>query len=194
MLSEYAVMYIWTTTLLLYMKGYIPVVIPTKKYIKAYIENELGKSPIMLKGNPITNKLYDLLEHNLNERKYETNARYNDSIKLYIPMRLYRVRGCRLNHTNIKSFNQFIEETIKDKMRFLLDFSIEIFPSFMQHLPEVRRKLGIDIEAWDDDSIRKDYYRYRKEKGLPPLYAKNNTFNKTLSRNVPSKQFYKSPC
>ena len=39
-----------------------------------------------------------------------------------------------------------------------------------------------DIEAWDSDSMKKDYYRYRLSKGKPLLY------NKIITRSVPSEK------
>ena len=73
-----------------------------------------------------------------------------------------------------------MESYIKDQFYFLMDFYIEIFPSFEENLPQVRKLIGIDDEYWSDESMRKDYYRYRKESGKPLLYKKN------IPRTVPS--------
>ena len=163
------------------MKGYIPVQIPTKSYIKAYVISKLGIMPLMELDNTIGHKLYDVLQHNTNERKSEfSSQRYNAQLRIYIPRRTFLHRGAYLNESNIKNFNIFIELELKTRFRELMNDYIEILPSFEANLPQVREKLGIDIEAWSDDSMRKDYYRYRKASGKPLIY------NKTFARTVPS--------
>lgn len=163
------------------MKGFIAVEIPTKTYIKAYIHSTLGEKPIIEPRHNIGNKVYDLLQHSTNERKSEyKNTRYKTTIRVYINKRLFRVRGANLNETNIKQFNSFVEGELKSRFYFLMDFYIEINPNYEAHINMVRKSLGIDIESWDDDSMRKDYYRYRLRTKKPLLY------NKTSSRLVPS--------
>jgi hypothetical protein len=147
------------------LKGYIPIEIPTKKYIKAYVKAQLGEHPMMSTTDNIGSKFYDLLEHETNERRTEfAYARYNAKMKLYVSYHTFYVRGAFLNETNIKSFNIYIEREIKKRFRHY------IHPNFSSNLPAVRRHLGIDIEAWDDDSMKKDYYRYRKKNNRPMLY------------------------
>lgn len=72
------------------------------------------------------------------------------------------------------------------KQRFyeLMDDRIEIFPNFLANLPDIRRKLGIDIDAWEDQSMQKDYYRYRKKTGKPALY------NSSGERDTNTGRFY----
>ena len=151
------------------LTGYIPIEIPTKKYIKAYVISQLGEKPVINVSTNIGSKFYDLLSHETNEDKNRF-AEYNDSLKLYVNYHIFYHRGAFLNETNIKGFNSFVEAEIKNKFRHCMDFYLSIFPNFMANLPAVRKQLGIDIEAWDDDSMKKDYYRYRKRNNLPLLY------------------------
>lgn len=156
------------------MKGYIPIDIPTKKYVKAYLLSRFSGKVIMSPDNKFGNKLYDVLQHSTNEYKTDfSNVRYNDKLRIYISMHTFKKRGCHLNETNIKNFNSFVEDDLKDKFYFLMDFYIEILPVYSAHVDDVRKKLGIDIEAWSDDSMKKDYYRYRKSMGFALLYDKN---------------------
>lgn len=169
------------------MQGYISVDIPTKKYIKAYLMHRFNNKVIMRPDNKFGSKLYDLLEHKKNERKTEfANVRYNDKLRIYISMHIFKTRGFNLNETNIKNFNSFVEDDLKDKFYFLMDTYIEILPVYSAHVDEVRKKIGIDIEHWSDDSMKKDYYRYRKAMRLPMLYEKKSQFEKIHSRTVPS--------
>ncbi|HYC27874.1 MAG TPA: hypothetical protein VEB42_03645 [Chitinophagaceae bacterium] len=164
------------------MKGYIPVEIPTKRYIKAYLCANLGEKPIMTSDHKIGNKFYDLLHNKRNERKSEfSNKRYNAKVRLFVNYHTFTHRGANLHETNIKNFNLFVEKEVKEKFYDLMDFYIEVLPSFEANLPLVRKKLGIILDDdWSDDSMKKDYYRHRLEKGLPLLY------NKTSARTVPS--------
>ncbi len=153
--------------------GYVPVEIPTKKYIAAYIRHVLGNRPVMRKDTTIGSKLFDLLQHSADERKLQFSTRYNAKIKIYIPYRTFCHRGCFMNSTNTMNFNLYVEAEIKDKYRTLMNLFVESLPSFEANLPQVRKAIGICEEAWDYESIKKDYYRYRKRNGLPPLYYKN---------------------
>lgn len=165
------------------MKGYIEVAIPVKPYIKAFITNELGTEEIKLNRGQhfIHNKLYDLLQHEMNNKKSEAPCNYGAKLHLFISIDTFKRRGYCLNHSNIKSFNKFMAGIVKYRLYQLLDDFIEVLPSIEAHLPEVRRRLGIDVEAWSDDSLRKDYYRYRVDNNKPILY-------KSFGRNVPSEK------
>ena len=156
------------------MKGYVSVNIPVKKYVKAYLIHKFGKDIVMNFGsNNIANKLYDILEHKTNEWKKDYNETpYCDVVKVYIPKSVFNHRGANLNETNIKSFNKFVELEVKDKFYFMMDFFCKILPSYEAHIDLVRRELGIDEDVWSYDSMKKDYYRYRKKKNLPKFYKK----------------------
>lgn len=149
------------------MQGFIPVDIPTKPYIKAYVINKLGSCPCMNKNyETITAKFYDVINHSTNERgKRFRGKMYNTSLRVYIPVNIFKKYGTNLNETNVKSFNRFIEKEIKYFYYQMMDDLLEHLPSFKNNLPEVRRKLGIDSEAWSEDSMKKEYYRKRKRLG-----------------------------
>lgn len=158
------------------MKGYIPIEIPTKKYIKAYLQSQFGEKPLMNTESHIGSKFYDLLVHKTNEDKNRfSNVRYNARVRLYVSYHTFYQRGAHLNETNIKNFNLFVEEEIKDRYRMYMDFFISMFPSFEANLPAVRKHIGIDLDAWDSDSIKKDYYRYRQRTGKELFYRTNRS-------------------
>lgn len=164
------------------MKGYVCVEIPVKSYTKAYINHLLGDTIKLSPGdNVICNKLYDLLEHPKNHQRTKAKCRYNSKVKVYIGFETFKRKGCNLNHTNIRSFNRFVEKLLKYHFYMIMDTLCEIHPSFEGNLPAARRKLGIDLEAWPDDSMKKDYYRYRVKKNIPLFY-------KTFGVNVPSER------
>jgi hypothetical protein len=152
------------------MARFVSIDIPTKPYIKAYIINKLGEWPIMhtdTKGDPISRKLYDLLEHSTNEyRKVYAHILYTTVIRIRLPLHTFRQRGHCLNETNIKNFNLFVEDLVKHNFYILMDDYMDVLPSFVNNLPTVRKKLGItDADIWSDESMQKDYYRYRKKSG-----------------------------
>lgn len=147
----------------------MPIEIPTKRYIKAYLRSQLGEKPVMNTTTAIGSKFYDLLQHETNEDKNRF-AEYNTHMKIYVSYHIFYHRGAFLNETNIKGFNSFVEAEIKRRFRDQMDFYLSIFPNFMANLPAVRKHLGIDVGSWDDDSMKKDYYRYRKRNGKPLLY------------------------
>jgi hypothetical protein len=153
------------------LKGYIPIEIPTKRYIKAYIISRMGSRPLMDKNSNFGNKLHDLLQHQTGPVQTQlSKIRYNARLKMYINYHTFYHRGAFLNERNIKHFNLYVERQIKSDFRMYMDFYISMVPSFEDNLERVRTRIGIDIEEWSDDSMKKDYYRYRKSVGLPLLY------------------------
>lgn len=156
------------------MKGYIPIEIPTKRYIKAFILSQLGDKPVIDRYSVIGEKLSDLLSYKTNSERTKFSSKLNVHVRVYISYRLFKNRGCRLNETNLMYFNSFMEDYIKELFYFYMDFFIEILPSFKTNLPTVRKLLGIDDTDWDDDAMQKDYYRYRKRKNKVLLYKKKN--------------------
>lgn len=154
------------------MNKYISVIIPTKRYIREFLISEYGEKIILPKRSLFGNKLYDLLSRSIdeNERKIDTN--FNCEMKIYVSLSTFYHRGILLSNRSIKDFNNLIESEIKNRFRTYMDFLIQIDPSFVKNLPVVREKLRLDLEAWDFESIKKDYYRYRKRIGKPLLYKK----------------------
>ena len=157
------------------MKGYIPIEIPTKKYIRAFIIAQLGEKPLMSTDHVVGNKLFDVLQRSTNEKKKDFSTKhYNSTIRVYISMHTFQHRGANLNETNVKRFNQFLQHLIKDRLRFLLDVYVPEQKGFEKALIKVRAVMNIGDEDWDSDSIKKDYYRYRLKKSLPLLYQKKS--------------------
>lgn len=153
------------------MRGYICIEIPVKPYIKAYITKELGDIVKLQRDNSfICDKLYDLLEHTVNHQRTIARCEYKEKVKVFVPLETFKRRGQHLNNCNVRSFNRFLEKLIKKRFYEIMDDLVDILPSFQNNLPEARRRLGIDLEAWSDDSMQKDYYRYRKEAGKQMLY------------------------
>lgn len=143
--------------------------------MKAYVIAQLGERPVISTDHHIGSKLYDILNHSTNERRTEfATVRYNARIKFYVNFHTFYHRGANLNETNIKNFNLYLEAELKNRYRMYMDFYIDILPSFEGNLPQVRRHIGIDLESWQDDSIKKDYYRYRKKMGKSLLYKTNS--------------------
>lgn len=147
------------------MKGYFPVDIPTKKYIRAYIYKELSKKPLLTKETLIGNKLFDLLQHRTNERgKTELSKHYDCYVRVYVTTYTFNRRGINLNHTNLKNFNLFLQHLVKMQVRFMLDLFMKETGSITKSLEKVREEMEIDIDDWDCDSVKKDYYRWRHKK------------------------------
>ena len=153
------------------MRGHISIEIPVKGYIRAFMISELGEVVKLSRGTHwINEKLYDLLEHKVNHQRTISKCNYDQKIRIFISMETFKRRGQYLNNCNIRSFNRFMEKMVKYRFYMIMDDLVDILPSFQNNLPEARRRLGIDIEGWSDESMQKDYYRHRKEVNKPMLY------------------------
>lgn len=162
------------------MKNFVAVDIPTRPYIKAYVMFKLGPYPKMEENasESIGSKLYDLLKHSTNERASQyKKSTYKTTFRIYIPQMVFIKKGNNLNQTNIRGFNRFIEMEAKERFCQIMDDLTEVFPSFKNNLPEVRRKMGISNKYWPDASLRKIYYRRNKK--IDALKAKNKLLLQT---------------
>lgn len=158
------------------MKGYVPVNIPVKRYVKAYIEHNLAMPVKMDRKcrHSIVEKLYDYMEKDAEPPSDTTLAEYPCTITVHITFDQFNRRGATVNNINIKNFNSFCETFVKENFRILMIDAWKVIPGFDCHLPALREALGITIEDWPDDSIKKDFYRYRKRMGLTILKRTQN--------------------
>lgn len=154
-------------------KRFVPVKIRTKSYIKAYLISRFGHKPVMSQASHIGSKFYDLLSHRENDfEKILSSVLYNEEIKLFVSHYTFYTRGGFISNKKIKAFNLFMELEIKRSLRFYLDFYLSLTNSFEKSLPYAMERLGIEPEDWNEDSIKKDYYRYRIKAGSPMIYKK----------------------
>lgn len=151
----------------------VSIELQTKSYIKAYLLAQLGQKPLMNTRTNIGCRFQSLLQRQGRQHQvFITAKNYNTTIKVFISKHVYHSRGCYLNEEDVRAFNAFVEQEVKNTFRVYMDLFVMIQPSFEKNLPKVRKLIGIDADQWADDSIRKDYYRYRLEAGLPLLYKK----------------------
>lgn len=161
----------------------IPLELPTKKYIKAYLISQFGEKPLLNTRTSFGSLLYDLLSHKPEESFREPkNYGFDTMMKIYINSNVYYHRGAFISLESIKKINEFIQADIKNRFHFYMDFYIETLPSFEANLPSVRERIGIGIDAWDSDSMKKDYYRYRMRTGRPLLYKKSKPFKLHITK------------
>ncbi|HRH59779.1 MAG TPA: hypothetical protein PL045_04370 [Chitinophagaceae bacterium] len=155
--------------------GYYGIDIPTRPYIRAFIHSRMGPQPIMngLDDYGIGRYFLLLLKNKKNyDKKKFAKKGYTDTMRIYINMYTFNKRGCNLHETNIRDFNLFVRDKVKSRLYELMDDYIEICNSFNVALSFTRRKLEISDDDWDDDSIRRDYHRYRVRNNLPLIYNK----------------------
>ena len=147
--------------------GLIPVDIPTKHYLKAYVQSKLGQKPIMTSTHHIGSKLIDLLARHENPRRTEyTNSAYPVKMRVYITRDAYNTRGGFLNETNIIGFNNYIQSYFKEYMRDMLDIYLELTQSLEASIELMRDRVGIPEDQFPYELVKKDYYRHRKKKGI----------------------------
>lgn len=170
------------------MKGYVPVEIPVKRYVKAFIERN-HSSPIMFdrrNKSAIIEKIFDYLERDqaieiIPKHLWE----YKYTIKVYLTNDQFHRRGAWLNSSNIRNFNSFAETLIKERFRLLMDEAWKVSPGFDCHLPSILRALNLTSEDWDYEAIKKDYYRYRLRNDMPILQKTRGLSGKISALHLP---------
>jgi len=147
--------------------GLIPVDLPTKPYLKAYIQTKLGDKPVMTSTSHIGSKLIDLLQrHENNNRTDYRFTAYPVKMRVYITKHAYNARGGFLNETNIIAFNNYVQCYFKDYIRDMLDVYLEVTNNLEASIELMRDRIGISERDFPYELVKKDYYRYRKTKGI----------------------------
>ena len=168
------------------LRGYMSVQIPVKPYVKAYIEHQFKHQKIVLnrtKKHPVTEQLLIMLQRPENQvdERHEKRFSFRHQkafIKIYISVEMYKRRGHHLTARNIMLFNSLMETHIKHQFYFLCHRAWKEQASFKAIIDGVRTELGIDDEAWDYDTMKRTFLRWRKNNGHEILKRGNPKYQK----------------
>lgn len=149
------------------MKGY-PITIPTKPYIRHYIEHHYGKMPFLTRDDIFGSKILDLLERPLHQRD-KTVGGFPDNLVIVLPVFYMRAHGHDLTLTGIRWFNRFAEMVIKREMHNMLNMLTGAGMKQNEAILRVQDHFGFTEDVFSFESILKSYQRYRVKAGMPYL-------------------------
>lgn len=156
------------------MNGFIPVEIPTKPYIRQHLINRMGTTLKVKSDSLIGHFLLHLMQRSVDDEATDFAAiGYTTTMKLYIPGSVFKNWGANLSKTNIKHFNLFVQNLVKEEMRFYLNFYIENNHGLDESIEMVQAKMELPDDVMSYDAIKKDFYRWRQRMGKPMLKGKN---------------------
>jgi len=142
--------------------------IPVKPYVRKHLENKFG-NPVMLRQDSAIGKyFYQLLEDPSRGRDRQYSE-YTDLVTIRIPEKVFLHRGCMLTDTNITNFNSFVEDQLKQHLRLMIDILLEFNEvEIKEAILIVYHKFNLDETVLPYETIKKDYYRYRKRSKAAP--------------------------
>lgn len=149
------------------MEGF-PVVIPTKKYIRAYIEACYGERPSVDREDIVGSKILDLLAKPSKYYDWECTD-YETDIKIFLPIKAMREHGVGLTKTSTRYFNSFMTDVIKKELCTYLDIMTSQRVKLKHAIEEYQNHFSFTEDNFSSDTIKKIYDRYRKRNNLPYL-------------------------
>jgi hypothetical protein len=152
------------------MQGYIGIDLPTKRYIAAYIKCCLGEQPVISKQHVIGKQLLTMLQRTQNTDKCKyTNKHYNTTLRIHLDIWSFRTYGHNLHETNVKNFNLFVEDLMKEKLYLLLTMYLKLGHKLGESVDLARQDMGLTMEDWPDDGVLRAYHRWRQRNNMMML-------------------------
>lgn len=142
--------------------------IPVKPYIKQYLEYNFGRPAHLTREKSIGKYLFELLERERRDRDKEYKG-YTAVVTVRISEDIHIRHGSFLTKTNIINFNSFLEDHIKALMCIHVDAVIEGMTArdkkvkISEAIEMFQEKFGFTEQTFGFETIKKAYYRYRKE-------------------------------
>ena len=144
------------------------VQIPTKKYVKKFIEMNYG-NPVCFANHPEENKLFQTMLYkpntNFDYRIKDTFKYYIDILEVPISEDEFYRYGWELSKTDVISFGKFYENRAKFFMRSFVSIYQSLGFPFHQSIKRFQELFDFSEDDWTLEAIRKDFYRHApKEK------------------------------
>jgi hypothetical protein len=153
-----------------------PLQLPTKPYLKRYLEYLFRPDMMIDLTKPQGQFLARLLGDSTDERGSRYPG-YDEVAILQFTQRIFNRYGFNLTRTNIVAFNRYLEQDLKSRVCQLIDIALGANAIILSApnlnlssykiadaIREVQREFGFDEDTWSYESIRKVYLRYRDRK------------------------------
>ena len=140
----------------------LEIEIPTKLYIKRYLQVKYGETTLLTRKCLEGSFLYELLEDPRQDRNTEVGT-YAHILKVSLPDRVLLRKGFYLTPTQLANWNSWMERYIKAEMRSHIDLMLRHNPAIeIRHaISDYQELYQLHDDFFPFDSIKKDYYRYR---------------------------------
>lgn len=143
--------------------------LPTERYLKKFLSNKVEINPDYILSNK--DKFGSFVYVCLQNSKYNVvlnDKRFNDHIKITIPLGYEKLQKKEFCEDGIHLTNQFIKlwfyEDFVNHMKLFDMFSLRMDKSIKTFCEINDLELDVDIQY---DTLKKKYYRWREKKGQP---------------------------
>lgn len=146
-------------------RNLIRMVIPVKAFVKSYLQETFKTKEVVLTSESYIGKyFYMLLKDGAGSRGQKAN--YKSSITIHITEEVLVRKGFLLDDNGIVSFNNFVEDIIRERLADKIDEYLEPGKLQIQEaILKAMKKMRIDESEYKFDAIKKYYYRKRKSSG-----------------------------
>ncbi len=152
----------------------VPVLLKTKKHIKAYLLNNYGDKPFFDCNDKHHNTLLALLSKSIFPNMQHIPL-YEEDVKIYISKSDYLNHGAWMGPKQMLWFNQFVNALMIEALISRVDSYMELVPNARMNkgIDWALEKLRMNDEDWNPEAIIKSYYRWRKKHNRQLFYNKN---------------------
>lgn len=135
--------------------------VPTHKYIKNFLEQELGPNPI-LKDSFYYSFLRLTITRKSNNNKHNYRGRYKEAFVFKIADSHHKRYGNGLNESQIMAFNTFMKRFIRKQFYIAIVTYLSFDKNITRAIEHARQILHVPETDYSDDAVIKDFQRYRK--------------------------------
>lgn len=160
-------MYIWQSPdLKIKSPKYFSVRIPTKTYLRKFLEFELGKEVIAPGNHPVQKFFYIALEKKFYRYQFNSiTTAYNDQLTVLVSVFTFYNLGNSISPTNVVILNNYIESLFDQALyrhmmeyynnyRFMNSVLQELHDSGIAHLTKDQRRRWIQVPRYKDALLK----------------------------------------
>lgn len=152
---------------------HISIEIPIQAYLKKYVLRNTKDDFLEVSvgtNNHTTDYIHTILSTNYVEaddrRKRDP---YSETLRLMVPWHFAREGKFYFSHKHVIRIHRFIKSTMSEKIFDVLDEICENRGDIKKNMAKQLDKYGITETDFPLQTALKDYYRYRKKKGMENL-------------------------
>jgi hypothetical protein len=122
-------------------------------------------SPAYLRGDSLIGKyFFQLVKDPSEHQDTKCTHDYRETLTIKITEDIFLRRGYVLSKTDIRSFNNFVEDHLKQQAWKIIDTILEMNSGtkINEAIDFVYEKYGMDENVWPYETIKKGYYRHRQ--------------------------------
>lgn len=140
------------------------IVVPALPHVSEFLKFNYGSPVEFIEGDLFYDYLVQAVSRRPDKESFDENkikmARYTEKLTILVPRKFYTTHGLFLTRSNTIKLNRFIDEYIKSVVRMEMISAFAATGRAEAGYEIARVKLGITVDAYPLDSVKKHWQRF----------------------------------